>query len=115
MSSCGVHNARSYPHRSDWCWEDPKDKKHHKLRTPHLERLIDYPDEGGILDGHDDVLGDIRRDLIVEIQVGRKSKKVDVSTTGLPYPPTIVKILPAQNDSDLWLLYLYPGPWLKSV
>lgn len=48
-------DVRSCPLRSDWCWEDPKDKKHYKLRTPHLERLIDYVDEGGILDGHDDV------------------------------------------------------------
>ncbi|KAJ5904902.1 uncharacterized protein N7473_001818 [Penicillium subrubescens] len=56
-------NVRSCPHKSDWCWEDPKDKKHYKLRTPHLERLIDIVDEGGILDGHDDIPGDIRRDL----------------------------------------------------
>ncbi|CAI7635160.1 unnamed protein product [Penicillium pancosmium] len=30
----------------DWSWEDPKAKKHYKLTTPHLERLIDYVDEG---------------------------------------------------------------------
>ncbi|KAJ5917574.1 hypothetical protein N7466_011128 [Penicillium verhagenii] len=37
---------RSCPLMSDWCWEDPKDKKHYKLRAPHLERLIDHVDEG---------------------------------------------------------------------
>ena len=73
-------DVRSCPHKSDWCWEDPKDKKHYKLRGPHLERLIDYVDEGGILDGHDDVPSDIRRDLVLESQTGRKSKKADTST-----------------------------------
>jgi hypothetical protein len=68
-------NIRSCAHKSDWCWEDPKDNKHYKLRTPHLEPLIDYVDEGDILDGHDDIPGDIRQDLILESQTGRKSKK----------------------------------------
>lgn len=93
---CGV---RSCPLKSDWCWEDPKDKKYYKLRAPHLERLIDYVDGGGSLESHDDVPADIRRDLVLESQVGRKSKKADVSTTGLPYPPTIINVLPAQNGS----------------
>jgi hypothetical protein len=107
-------NVRSCPHKSDWCWEDPKDKKHYKLRTPHLERLIDYVDEGGILDGHGDSPGDIRRDLILESQAGRKSKKVDVSTTGVPYPPTIVNVLPAQNGSAPVITSSLPRPCLRS-
>ena len=103
-------NVRSCPHKSDWCWEDPKDKKHYKFRTPHLERLIDYVDEGGILDGHDDVPGDIHRDLILESQAGRKSKKVDVSTTGVPCPSTIVNFLPAQNGNAPVITSSLPRP-----
>lgn len=30
-------DVRSCPLKSDWCWKDPKDKKHYKLRAPHLE------------------------------------------------------------------------------
>jgi hypothetical protein len=74
-------DVRSSPHKCDWCWEDPRNKKHYKLRTTHLERLIDYVDYGGILDGHDDVPRDIHRGLALESQAGRKSKKGDVSTT----------------------------------
>ncbi|KAJ5117746.1 hypothetical protein N7448_011378 [Penicillium atrosanguineum] len=102
--------VRSCPHKSDWCWEDPKDKKHYKLRTPHLERLIDYVDEGGILDGHGDVPSDIRRDLTLESQAGRRPKKVDVSTAGLMYPPTIVNVLPAQNGSTPVITSSLPKP-----
>jgi hypothetical protein len=90
-------DVRSCPLKSDWCWEDPKNKKHYKMRAPHLERLIDYVDGGGSLDSHDDVPGDIRRDLVLESQTGRKSKKTDMLTTGPLYPPTIINVLPAQN------------------
>ncbi|KAJ5808848.1 hypothetical protein N7474_010117, partial [Penicillium riverlandense] len=51
------------------------------------------------LEGHDDVPGDIRRDLILESQTGRKSTKADASTTGLPSPSTIINVLLAQNGS----------------
>lgn len=90
-------DVRSCPLKSDWCWEDPKNKKHYKMRAPHLERLIDYVDGGGSLDSHDDVPGDIRRDLVLESQIGRKSKKTDMLTTGPSYPLTIINVLPAQN------------------
>ncbi|KAJ6004602.1 hypothetical protein N7540_012971 [Penicillium herquei] len=89
-------DVRSCPHKSDWCWEDPTDKKHYKLRVPHLERLIDYVDDGGCLDTHDDVPNDIRRDLVLESQKGRNSKKTEVPSGPL-YPPAIINVLPAQN------------------
>ena len=92
-------NVRSCPLKSDWCWEDPTDKKHYKLRTPHLERLIEHVDGGGSLDCHNDVPSDIRRDLVLECQLGRKSKKADVASTGPPYPPTIINVLPAHTGS----------------
>lgn len=88
----------------------PEGQKHYKLRTTHLERLIDYVDDGGILDGHDDVPRDIRRDLALESQAGRKLKKGDVSTTGLPYPPTITNVLPGLNGSASTVTSSPPRP-----
>jgi hypothetical protein len=83
-------HVRSCPLRSDWCWEDPRDKKHYKLRAPHLERLVDYVYGGGSLESHKDVPEDIRPDVVLESQAGRKSKKADnVPTTGVPYPINI--------------------------
>jgi organic radical activating enzyme len=101
-------NVRSCPLRSDWCWEDPTDKKHYKLRTPHLERLIEHVDDGGNLDCHDDVPSDIRRDLVLESQIGRKSKKTDTTSTGPPYPPTIINVLPAQAATASTLTSFLP-------
>ncbi|KAL3468787.1 hypothetical protein BJX99DRAFT_265821 [Aspergillus californicus] len=48
------------------CWEDPKDRKHYKLREPHIDRLVDYVEKGGKLESHGDVPRDIRRDLVLE-------------------------------------------------
>jgi hypothetical protein len=54
---------------------DPIDKKYYKLRTPYLERLIEYVDGGGSLDCHDDVPSDVRRDRVLESQIGKNVEK----------------------------------------
>ncbi|KAJ5622044.1 hypothetical protein N7528_005276 [Penicillium herquei] len=92
------YDIRLCPHKSDWCWEDLMDKKHYKLRVPYLERLINYVDGGGCLDTHNDIPNDIRRDLVIESQKGRNSKKTEVPSGPL-YPPAIINILLAQNGN----------------
>ena len=67
------------------------------MRAPHLERLIDYVDGGGSLDSYEDVPSNIHRDLVLESQIGRKSEKTEMLTTGPPYPLTIINVLLAQN------------------
>lgn len=104
-------DVRSCPLKSDWCWEDPKDKKHYKLRAPHLERLIDYVNNGGNLEGHDDVPDDIRRDLVLESQAGRKSQKPNnTPTTGVPYPVSINVLLAQTAHAST----AAASPWLSS-
>ena len=52
----------------------------------------------GSLECHDDVPKDIRRDLVLESQTGRNSKKADnTPTSGGPYPPVSINVLPAQT------------------
>jgi hypothetical protein len=65
----------------------------------HLERLINYVNGGSSLDSHDDVPSDIRRDLVLESQIGRKLKKTDMLTTGPLYSLTIINVLLAQNGA----------------
>lgn len=89
-------NVRSCQLNSDWCWEDLKDSKHYKLREPHIDRLVDYVEKGGKLESHGDVPRDIRRDLILESQTGRRSKKDNLLASGSPYHPVSINVLPAQ-------------------
>jgi hypothetical protein len=89
-------NIRSCQLNSDWYWEDPKDSKHYKLREPHINRLVDYVEKCGKLENPGDVPRDIRRDLILESQTGRKPKKDNSLASGTPYHPVSINVLPAQ-------------------
>ncbi|KAF3389969.1 hypothetical protein DPV78_011722 [Talaromyces pinophilus] len=93
-------NISSCQLNSEWCWENPKDRKHYKLQTPHIKRLTDYVDNNGKLEGHDDVPRDIHHDLIQESQTKRKSKKATSPVNRSRYPVNI-NILPAQTQQVL--------------
>ncbi|QVM11421.1 hypothetical protein D8B26_006069 [Coccidioides posadasii str. Silveira] len=88
--------------QSSWCWEDPSDKQHYKLKSSHLARLVEYVKDGGTLEGHDDVPGGIRRDLYRENrhQADKRYKNASsLPETGVPYPPISINVLPAQTSS----------------
>ncbi|KAL3456945.1 hypothetical protein BJX64DRAFT_269775 [Aspergillus heterothallicus] len=93
---------------SDWCWEDLKGSKHYKLREPHIDRLVDYVEKGGKLESHGDVPQDIRRDLILESQTGRKSKKDNALASRSPYHPVSINVLPAQASTAPMISLLPP-------
>lgn len=42
-------------HEGQYCWQDPVEKKHYKLRTHHLKSLVKFVERGGIIESHDDV------------------------------------------------------------
>ncbi|KMU74832.1 hypothetical protein CISG_00762 [Coccidioides immitis RMSCC 3703] len=88
--------------QSSWCWEDPSDKQHYKLKSSHLARLVEYVNDGGTLEGHDDVPGGIRRDLYRENrhQADKRYKYASsLPETGVPYPPISINVLPAQTST----------------
>ncbi|KAI7974043.1 hypothetical protein EIK77_009238 [Talaromyces pinophilus] len=105
-------NVKSCQLNSDWCWEDPRDGKHYKLREPHLDRLIEYVDNDGKLEGHGDVPRDIRQDLIRESQTGRRSKRANSPAKGSPYHPVNINVLPAQTQQALMAT---PSPTRPSI
>lgn len=67
------------------CWCDPHDKRHYKLSTYHLRKLVKFVQDGGRLQSHDDVPEDIRRDLYAEAEAAtsRKRKARAVSPAGM--------------------------------
>jgi hypothetical protein len=94
------YKVHSYPLKSEWCWEDPTDKKHYKPRAPHLGQFMDYINDSGNLESHDNIPDDIRRDLVLESQAGKKSRKADdAPATGVPY--TLISINVLLCDSEV--------------
>jgi hypothetical protein len=68
------------------------------MRAPHLERLIDYVGGGGSLDSHEGIPSDIHRDLVLESQIGRKSKKTP-RTLSPPLSILHISVLHCRNFS----------------
>ena len=68
----GVYNLMRCPspscHLGPHCWQDPHGKKHYRLRSHHLKRLIAFVEKGGTLQSHKDVPDNFREELYVEDQ-----------------------------------------------
>lgn len=89
-------------HLGPHCWRDPVGKKHYKLKTHQLRALINYVQQGGQLQTHDDVPEDIREQLYAEEQqrLGRHQKTTLSSSTSVPHI-NITNVLPEPSHQPL--------------
>jgi hypothetical protein len=94
LMRCQVPSCNLGPH----CWRDPIGKKHYKLRTSHLTRLIGHVKEGYVLDTHDDVPEEVRQQLYAE-QQGMERRQKPASASAANFPPiNITNVLPAPSS-----------------
>ncbi|KMU87564.1 hypothetical protein CIHG_05957 [Coccidioides immitis H538.4] len=68
-------------------------------KTTHLTSLIKHVDDGGKLETHEDVPGDIREALYMEAQkrLEKGSGKANNIPIGTPYPPININVLPGHS------------------
>lgn len=71
-------------------------KKHYRLRTQTLKRLVTYAEKGGLLETHKDVPDAIRDELYIEEQ--QRLEKINRKTghipgDGSPYLPININVL----------------------
>lgn len=87
-------------HDGQFCWLDPVDKKHYRLNTIHLTRLVNYVEKGGVLNIHDDVPHDIQEQIYNEEQEqGKKKQKTsNHAPNGLTCPPINIHVLPTSSQ-----------------
>jgi hypothetical protein len=90
---CRSSLCNSKPH----CWVDPVGKKHYKLRSPHLRSLIEYVEQGHVLQGHDDVPKYVRQQLYTEEQQGLKRRQKPASAS-------------AANSAPIHITNVFPTP-----
>lgn len=89
-------------HDGQWCWQDPVGKRHYRLTTLHMRRLVQYVEEGGILESHDDVPDDVREDLYAEeTQRQKKKQKSNDQLGGSMGQPININVLPAQLSQSV--------------
>lgn len=85
------------PNRGFSCWRDPSDKKHIKLDSDTMEKLVDFAEEGNKLETHDDVPERIREIIYrhKEEEIARRQLKRKASD---PLPTTIHICCPGHQD-----------------
>lgn len=86
-------------HLGPYCWLDPVGKKHYRLRTQTLKRLVTYAEKGGVLETHKDVPDEIQEELHLEEQQRQeKDKSKSGNVLGVtPYPPININVLPSHS------------------
>ncbi|KAJ5100797.1 hypothetical protein N7456_006849 [Penicillium angulare] len=84
-------------HEGQYCWQEPKGKRHYKLRTHQLRSLVRYVEKGGILETHDDVPDGLREQLYAENEDrATKQKSQTTAPLGTSCPPINITVLPSQ-------------------
>lgn len=58
-----------------YCWRDSTTSRHYRLKTHHLKTLIEHVEQGGVLQGHDDVPEFLRHQLYAEEQQERDRQR----------------------------------------
>ena len=95
LMRCPVKSCNLGP----YCWRDPVSKKHYKLRTSHLIRLVEHVQDGHVLQTNDDMPEYVGQQLYAEEQQGieRRQKPASSSATNCP-PINITNVLPAPSS-----------------
>ncbi|CAG8271863.1 unnamed protein product [Penicillium salamii] len=96
LMRCSGRPCEMGPH----CWRDPVSEKHYKLTAQNLRGLVNFVEQGGVLDSHYDVPETIRECLYTqEQQRVERQKGSKHYTTGTTYPPiNITNVLPAPSS-----------------
>ncbi|KAK3933670.1 hypothetical protein QBC46DRAFT_348385 [Diplogelasinospora grovesii] len=82
------------------CWIDNDGKKHYKLQTHHLKRLIRHVKDGGRLQTHDDVPVEIRELLYAEEQQDVERQRKRRAPSAACPPISITNVLPPQASNS---------------
>ncbi|KAF4502810.1 hypothetical protein FAGAP_966 [Fusarium agapanthi] len=81
-----------------YCWRDPVSKKHFKLDTSLLNKLVDYAEEGGLLRNHDHVPETIRERILRQDQENLERKQLKRKRTDSLPPININVSCPGSHD-----------------
>lgn len=72
-----------------YCWRDPESKKHYKLDTTVLDKLVDYAEEGKLLRTHSDVPETIRQLVYKHDEVSVEPRQLKRKRSGRLLPINI--------------------------
>ncbi|KAJ5642756.1 hypothetical protein N7490_006756 [Penicillium lividum] len=89
-------------HDGQYCWKDPVEKKHYKLRTHQLRSLVKFVEEGGILETHNDIPDSLREQLFAEDNERTTRQKTHANVPpGSMCPPINITVIPNQASQPV--------------
>lgn len=88
-------------HLGPHCWRDPVGKKHYRILTHQLKRLVLYKEEGNKLESHDDVPDDVRQELyaVEQQRLERQQQPGHQASKSMP-PIHITNVMPGQMSPE---------------
>ncbi|KAF4766946.1 hypothetical protein HAV15_009615 [Penicillium sp. str.  len=85
-------------HDGQYCWKDPVEKRHYKLRTHQLRSLVKFVEGGGVLETHNDIPDSLREQLFAEDHERTTRQKIQAKAPlGSMCPPINITVLPNQE------------------
>ena len=87
-------------HLGPHCWRDPVGKKHYRILTHQLKRLVLYKEEGNKLESHDDVPDDVRQELyaVEQQRLERQQQPGNQASKSMP-PIHITNVMPGRTST----------------
>ncbi|CAG7925979.1 unnamed protein product [Penicillium olsonii] len=81
------------------CGQQATWRRHYRLRTQTLKRLVTYAEKGGVLETHKDVPDEIKNELHMEEQQRQEKdkRKTENNLGNTPYPPININVLPSHS------------------
>jgi hypothetical protein len=88
-------------HLDPHCWRDPVGKKHYRILTHQLKRLVLYKEEGNKLESHDDVPDNVRQELyaVEQQRLERQQQPNHQASKSMP-PIHITNVMPGQTSTE---------------
>jgi hypothetical protein len=88
-------------HLGPHCWREPIGKKHYRILTHQLKRLVLYKEEGNKLENHDDVPDDVRQELyaVEQQRLERQQQPAHQASKSMP-PIHITNVMPGQTSTE---------------
>jgi hypothetical protein len=87
-------------HLGPHCWRDPVGKKHYRILTHPLKRLVLYKEEGHKFESHDDVPDDVRQEsyAVEQQRLERQQQPTPQASKSMP-PIHITNVMPGQTSN----------------
>lgn len=102
-------------HIGPYCWQDPVSKKRYRLKTHHFKALIEYVEQGGMMQSQDDIPESLRQLLFAEEQHSLDHQQRKAASTPSCPPINITNVMPTPSPEAPSIASTAPTPTTQPI